>query len=167
MYTTVEGFIKDYQGEAATTQKLLDTLTDESLNQQVAPGYRTLGHLAWHLVHNDRGILHGAGLSFEAPSATDEPPVSAATIAQSYRATTEAILEAVRVQLTDAKLQENVNMFGQTWTISLTLYNYLKHEVHHRGQLTILMRQAGLAVTGAYGPAKQEWAYLGAPAPAY
>ncbi|NOU90424.1 hypothetical protein GC102_32495 [Paenibacillus sp. LMG 31460] len=167
MFATVESFIKEYQQESATTQQLLDALTDESLQQPQAEGYRTLGFIAWHLVHNDKGMLHMAGLKFEAPSASSEPPSHAAAIADAYRATSQGIIEAVRTQLTDAKLQEVVHMFGMQWTISETLYNYVKHEIHHRGQLTILMRQAGVPVIGAYGPAKEQWANVGMPIPAF
>ncbi|SDN99912.1 Uncharacterized damage-inducible protein DinB (forms a four-helix bundle) [Paenibacillus sp. yr247] len=166
MFTTVQSFIKEYQQESATTQQLLDALTDESLRQPQADGYRALGYVAWHLVHNDRGMLLGAGLKFEAPSASSKPPLHAAAIADAYRATSQGIIHAVRDQLTDTKLQEVVNMFGMRWTISETLYNYLKHEIHHRGQLTILMRQAGVSVIGAYGPAKEQWANIGMPIPA-
>jgi uncharacterized damage-inducible protein DinB len=35
------------------------------------------------------------------------------------------------------------------------------HLIHHRGQLTVLMRQAGLKVPGVYGPAREEWAAMG------
>ncbi|MBP1964074.1 DinB family protein [Paenibacillus aceris] len=166
MFTTVESFIKEYQQESKTTQQLLDALTDASLQQPQAEGYRPLGYIAWHLVHTDRGMLLGTGLKFEAPSAASQPPSEAAVIADAYRATTAAIIEAVRTQLTDAKLQEVVNMFGMQWTISETLFAYIKHEIHHRGQLTILMRQAGLPVIGAYGPAKEQWANIGMPIPA-
>lgn len=34
------------------------------------------------------------------------------------------------------------------------------HEIHHRGQLTILMRQAGITVSGLYGPSKEEAAAM-------
>ncbi|MDD9270562.1 DinB family protein [Paenibacillus sp. GCM10023248] len=166
MFTTVQSFLTGYGQESATTQQLLDALSDASLQQPQAEGYRPLGFIAWHLVHNDRGMLLGAGLKFEAPSAAATPPKQAAAIADAYRATTKGILEAVRTQLTDAKLQEQVNMFGQQWTIGETLFAYLKHEIHHRGQLTILMRQAGVPVIGAYGPAKEQWASIGMPIPA-
>ena len=39
----------------------------------------------------------------------------------------------------------------------------VKHEVHHRAQMTVLMRQAGLAVPGIYGPAAEEWEAMGLP----
>lgn len=166
MFTTVDSFINEYQQESATTQQLLDALTDASLQQSQVEGYRPLGFIAWHLVHNDRGMLLAAGLKFEAPSAASKPPSEAAVVADAYRSTTAGILEAARTQLTDAKLQEVVNMFGQQWTIGETLFAFLKHEIHHRGQLTILMRQAGVPVIGAYGPAKEQWASIGMPIPA-
>ena len=45
-----------------------------------------------------------------------------------------------------------------------TLFYLIAHQTHHRGQMTVLMRQAGLRVPGIYGPAKEEWAAFGAPA---
>ena len=39
------------------------------------------------------------------------------------------------------------------------------HQTHHRGQMTVLMRQAGLKVPDVYGPAKEGWATYGMPAP--
>ncbi|WP_028549150.1 DinB family protein [Paenibacillus sp. UNC451MF] len=164
MFVTIQSFIEDYRHEAATTQKLLDALTDESLSQEVAPGYRTLGHLAWHLVPSG-GILNPTGLRFEAPAERSEPPASAAAIAEAYRRTTQSLLEAVETQWTDDTLQVSNSIFGQQWKNGLTLNLFLRHEIHHRGQLTILMRQAGVPVTGVYGPTKEEWAAIGMEAP--
>jgi len=165
MYQSLQSFIEEYRLESASTQKLLDALTDASLNQEVAPGYRSLGQLAWHLVHNDEGMLLAMGLKFEAPAANSELPTSAAAIADAYRKVSANLLQAVETQWTDANLLEKSNMFGEVWPNGLTLYIYLKHEIHHRGQLTILMRQAGLQVPGVYGPSKEEWASMGVEAP--
>jgi len=41
----------------------------------------------------------------------------------------------------------------------------IQHQNHHRGQMTVLMRQAGLTVPGIYGPAKEEWGNFGMEAP--
>ncbi|WP_282939241.1 DinB family protein [Paenibacillus sp. RC67] len=164
MYVTIQSFIEDYRNESATTQKLLDALTDDSLSQEVATGYRTLGHLAWHLVPSG-GLLNPTGLSFEAPAERSEPPASAAAIAEAYRSTTRSLLEAVETQWTDDTLQESNTIFGQQWKNGLTLNLFLRHEIHHRGQLTILMRQVGLPITGVYGPTKEEWAAIGMEAP--
>ena len=37
----------------------------------------------------------------------------------------------------------------------------IKHIVHHRGQVTVLMRQAGIKPFGVYGPPKEDWIHLG------
>ena len=41
------------------------------------------------------------------------------------------------------------------------MFTKLSHQTHHRGQMTVLMRQAGLTVPGVYGPAREEWAAMG------
>lgn len=164
MYGTIQSFVEDYRYESATTQKLLDALTDESLSKEVAPGYRTLGHLAWHLVPSG-GLLDPTGLKFDTPADRSEPPTSAAAIAEAYRRTTKSLLEAVETQWTDAQLQEIHSMYGQQWKNGFTLTVYLRHEIHHRGQLTILMRQAGVPLAGVYGPTKEEWVAIGMEAP--
>jgi uncharacterized damage-inducible protein DinB len=56
-------------------------------------------------------------------------------------------------------------MYGEMWSRGTVLSILVRHEAHHRAQLTVLMRQAGLAVPGCYGPAKEEWAGMGIPAP--
>jgi len=43
------------------------------------------------------------------------------------------------------------------------LVSLITHQAHHRGQMTVLMRQAGLKVPGVYGPAREEWAAMGMP----
>ena len=55
-------------------------------------------------------------------------------------------------------------MYGEKWPRGMSLSALMAHETHHRGQMTVLMRQAGLPVPGVYGPAKEEWAAMGAPA---
>ena len=165
MFTTVKQFEQEWNRESGTTQRLLDALTDESLSQEVAPGFRTLGAIAWHIVTQIHQTLKQTGLVFPSPGDDDDIPRTAAEIADAYRRTSQALLVAVRTQWTDASLGETRQVFGQSWTIGQTLRIFLTHEVHHRGQMTVLMRQAGLRVPDVYGPAKETWAEMGVPAP--
>lgn len=160
MFVTVENFLADYKNEAVLTKKLLDALTDDSLKQETAPGYRTLGELAWHLVPND-SMFKPMGLSIKNPESI-EVPARASDIAEQYRTGADSVIEAVS-KWDDEKLQETNEVFGYEWQNGLTLSLFLKHEIHHRGQLTVLMRQAGLPVYGAYGPSKEEWAGMNIP----
>ncbi|WP_027087006.1 DinB family protein [Cohnella panacarvi] len=165
MYASIQLFVQDYEEEATATQKLLDRLTDASLKQEVATGYRTLGHLAWHIACSGM-MVAAAGVKFEHPDERGGIPSSAQAIADAYRKAVPALVEAVKSQWTDADLAAVQNIFGQNWSNGTTLNKFIKHEVHHRGQLTILMRQAGLQVAGIYGPAKEEWSAIGMEAPA-
>jgi uncharacterized damage-inducible protein DinB len=61
----------------------------------------------------------------------------------------------------DATLMQEKNFYGMMWKLGMMLDILIRHEVHHRGQMTVLMRQAGLKVPGVYGPAKEEWANYG------
>lgn len=109
MYTSLQNFIAEYTYEAEGTQKLLNLLTDASLEQEVLPGYRMLGRLVWHIVTSVPGMLHRTGLQFDAPSAFSEPPASAAEIAATYRTAVQSMLEAIHTQWTDETLQQEVN----------------------------------------------------------
>ena len=53
------------------------------------------------------------------------------------------------------------DMYGEMWKKGKTLGVLVTHQIHHRGQLTVVMRLAGLKVPGVYGPAKEEWANYG------
>ena len=72
-------------------------------------------------------------------------------------------------QTTDEHLGTNWKLLARghvVWEGSRAeiIQDTFSHWSHHRGQMTVLMRQAGLRVPGVYGPAKEDWAAMGAPA---
>jgi uncharacterized damage-inducible protein DinB len=163
MYSSLNEVVQDLQGEGALTQKVLDVLTDASLSQPNVEGHRTLGQLAWHLATAFHGILGAAGLKFNAPEHNEKAPESAKAIADGYRAANEAAVAAIQSQWTDATLKERRLLWGMMdWSVPEVIAMFIRHQAHHRGQLTVLMRQAGLKVPGVYGPSKEEWEAMGA-----
>jgi uncharacterized damage-inducible protein DinB len=164
MYRTIADFTEDWNYERGMTRKLLDNVTDESLGQAVRPGGRTLGRLAWHLVLTLVEMPGEAKITVEGPHIGHPPPVSAAALASQYSEIAHRLGEAVAAQWAGVSLVEEVPMYGEKWKRGFVLGALVKHEVHHRGQMTVLMRQAGLAVPGIYGPAEEEWAAMGMPA---
>ena len=64
---------------------------------------------------------------------------------------------------TDTSLREEVDSFGRRMQRAEVLESYVRHQIHHRGQMTVLMWQAGLVVPGLYGPSREERAKLGLP----
>jgi uncharacterized damage-inducible protein DinB len=89
---------------------------------------------------------------------------SAHDIADAYNSAAQSIADQVKERWNDAALTEEVEMFGEKWKRGFALASLLRHQTHHRGQMTVLMRQAGLRVPGVCGPAREEWARLGMPA---
>lgn len=165
MYHTIDEFLAEWTYESDSTQKILDLLNDDSLSTRVKEGERSLGFLAWHIVVTVHEMMSRVGLDFDAPQYDAAVPATAHEIAQSYLQTSKALTEAIRTQWTDANLSEEHDMYGETWSSATTLNVLVKHQIHHRGQLTMLMRQAGLALIGVYGPSREEWASYGGVAP--
>ena len=165
MYKTIEEFLVNWGHESGSTQKILDTLTDESLGQEVSPEDRTLGRIAWHIVTTLHEMMSRTGLEFEATPHDAPVPETAAEIAEAYRTSSAAMVAAMKEQWTDETLAEVKDMYGEQWPVGTVLAILTSHQTHHRGQMTVLMRQAGLRVPGVYGPSREEWAAFGGEAP--
>lgn len=165
MFLTIEQFKQEWQAESDNTRKIFSALTDESLKQAVTDDHRTLGRMAWHIVQTLPEMAARTGLKVDGPGEKDPVPESAETIKQTYDAAAKSVLEQVTATWTDDTLAVEDEMYGQKWKRGLSLYILFKHELHHRAQMTVLMRQAGLKVPGIYGPAKEEWGQYGAPPP--
>lgn len=166
MYATLDQFIGHWTFEAAGTQRLFDALTDASLSQESHPGGRTIGRLAWHIAQTVPEMMARTGLKVTGVGEHDPVPAHAADIANGYRAAAASLVEQIRARWIDETLEESDDMYGERWTRRQTLSALVGHQTHHRGQLTVLMRQAGLRVPGIYGPAKEDWAQMGMEPPA-
>ena len=161
MYATVESFLEDWKGESATTLRVLKLLTDASLAQKVSPEGRTLGFIAWHLVLTIVEMGGKAGLTIAGPEEDAPPPAEAARIVEAYQEVSKLFAAQLRSRWTDRMLPEELPLYGTKWRRVSILSSILRHQIHHRGQMTVLLRQAGLPVPGIYGPAREEWQQMG------
>ncbi|MET3696345.1 uncharacterized damage-inducible protein DinB [Bacillus oleivorans] len=166
MYQTIQGFLRSWKHEARSTHRILESLTDESLKQEVTPNDRTLGRIAWHITITIHEMMSRTGLKFEAPDDHAPVPATAKEIADTYKKVNEAFIEAIQTQWTDPSLKEMSDMYGDQQPNGIFLMVLINHQIHHRGQMTVLMRQAGLQVPGVYGPAREDWSKMGMEAPA-
>ncbi len=66
------------------------------------------------------------------------------------------IKQAVENDWTDQDLNDRVDFFGHQQTKAGVLRFLISHQIHHRGQMTVLMRQADLRVPGIYGPTRED-----------
>jgi len=165
MFTSIDQFDKIWTLESGKTRQIFSALTDESLGQQVGPEFRTLGRLAWHIVQSVVWSATETKLGIEGPGDDVPVPNSAARIKQTYERVAEAIGKKIGEKWQDSTLEIEDEIVGQKWKRGFTLYVLVSHEIHHRAQMTVLMRQAGLKVPGVYGPALEEWGQYGAAPP--
>ncbi|PKR84202.1 DinB family protein [Heyndrickxia camelliae] len=161
MFHSITEFLNQWEHESSSTQKVLDALSDESLQQKVSLEGRNLGRMAWHIVTSLYEFISQTGLQFEGAKSEQDVPTSAKEIADQYRKSNEAMVSAIKEQWSDESLKEVHNLFGHPSPNSLTLLTLILHQTHHRGQMTVLMRQAGLKVPGVYGPSQEEWNAIG------
>ena len=165
MFRTIEEFLTNWSHESESTQKVLDALTDASLAQEVSSEDRTLGRIAWHIVTTLDEMVSKTGLEFEAASHEAAVPATASEIADAYRSSSVAMVTAMKEQWTNATLNDMKEMYGEQWSVATILGILTSHQTHHRGQMTVLMRQAGLRVPGVYGTSREEWLEFGEVAP--
>jgi len=161
MYYKISDFIKDWDYESGATLKMFRTLTDKSLSQKVSGQGRSIGRLAWHITLSVGEMMSRTGLTIASPDEESEVPHSADEIIKTYEVISKALNDEVKSNWTDKSLEHEDEMYGQKWKKGVTLGILITHQIHHRGQMTVLMRQAGLKVPGIYGPAYEDWEAMG------
>jgi uncharacterized damage-inducible protein DinB len=162
MFKTISDFLEGWKYESEATLKVFQNLTDESLKQKVTENGRSLGFIAWHITNTIPEMLSKTGLPFEMLEESSTPN-SAKIIFNEYEKASKAVNELISKLWTDEMLKDDINMYGQVWKRANVLSSLIAHQTHHRGQMTVLMRQAGLKVPGVYGPSKEEWTLMGMP----
>ena len=156
MVCTINEFATTWRSESSITSRVLGALTDPSLEQRVTARDRSLGDIAWHLATAIPEMAAGTGLVIPGGDHRAPAPTSARKIRDAYDEAAAALLAAVVESWTDTALQLEDMMYGESWKRGLTLSVLIVHEIHHRGQMTVLMRQAGLSVPSIYGPNREE-----------
>jgi len=157
MITSIHEFREIWHEESNFTRRTIAELTDASLTQPVGDGYRTLGRISWHVIASIPDTMCRTGLAVKGPALDSTPSPRAREHLEAYDLATGSLVDALSAW-TDADLDTVDDMFGERWARRFTLQVLINHQIHHRGQMTVLMRQAGLRVPGIYGPAKEDWA---------
>jgi uncharacterized damage-inducible protein DinB len=165
MFRRVTDFLTIWAQEKDATHRVFAALTDASLSRSVDASGRTLGRLAWHIAGTIPEMMERTGLHFDAPPHDAPPPASAEEIGKTYAHNASSFATALESSWNDETLDVEDDMYGERWQRGFTLFALVGHQIHHRGQMTVLMRQAGLKVPGTFGPAREEWAAMGITAP--
>lgn len=146
------------------TAALLRALPAGQYDFRADAGGRSLGELAWHLAEADAYVSWGIEQGTFAPGAKPpglERPRSIEALAPGYeRVHAEAVARVRRLGADD--LDRRLTYFdGKERPVRDLLWSaMLFHNIHHRGQLSVLCRLAGGTAPGMFGPNREEMARL-------
>ncbi|MCL1894351.1 MAG: DinB family protein [Holophagaceae bacterium] len=165
MFRKIEDFITAWPVEAGFTSKVFEAIPDKYADQAIADGHRTLKRLAWHLVETVIGMPKHFGILVDGHEmvtndAICAPPATMAEVKIAYEKASKSFTEGLKSWTDDTLLQED-EMYGEKYTRSHSLTIIMCHQIHHRGEMFVLMRQAGLIPPDIYGPTKEGWATYG------
>jgi uncharacterized damage-inducible protein DinB len=158
----IDGMLQELEQEARTTRRLLERVPDDRLSWRPHPTARTLGQLALHVAIVPGAIAELASASpAQIKPFTDPVPRSASELVP---ALDESIAKARKAVggLDDAALTAPWRlMLGDRELFAVPRSAFLRstmlnHWYHHRGQLSVYLRQLGVPIPSIYGPSADE-----------
>ena len=168
--TTIESLLQELEQEAQTTRRVLERVPEDRLAWKPHDKSMSLGQLALHVATTPGFVAEFCQQSpFQMPKFTQP---SATSTAELMRALDESIGKARQILrgMDDAAL-------GKTWRVvdgerevmampvgAVMRTIMLNHWYHHRGQLSVYLRQVGAKVPSIYGPSADENPFAAQPA---
>lgn len=159
----IDGLLQELEHEAQTTRRLIERIPDDKLEWRPHKKARTLGELALHIATGPGGIaeLAASQTAVQVPEFTDPSPRSTSEL---IAALDESIAQAKRVLagMSDETLMATWRMMKgdrevmAVPRIALLRSIMLNHWYHHRGQLSIYLRELDVALPSIYGPSADE-----------
>lgn len=161
MYRKIDDFLSDWKTEQEFTLTIFSKIKDEHLSSKPAENIRTLGRLAWHITQTLTEMPFKAGI-LKKDELEDQPIlVTAKEIIAQYKTYSSRLMESIGKTWKDSELTDILEVYGQKWEKRKILSVMVTHQIHHRAQMTIIMRLLNIEVPGIYGPSKEEWVKFG------
>ena len=156
-----DNFLKIWDAEAMRTSQVLQALPRDQYDFRPDPGGRSIGEMAWHLAegdaYNSMGVAQG-GFSPDMRPPGMERPRQVEALAPGYERVHREAVERIR-KLKPEDLEPKIPYFtGQEMSGAEILWGAVFHNIHHRGQLSLMCRLAGGVSPGVYGPNREEMA---------
>jgi len=158
----IDGLLMELEQEAKTTRRVLERVPGDQLEWRPHKKARTLGELALHVAGTPGAVATLAGQSeIQAPDFKDASPKSAAEL---IPALDESLATARRLlaNMDDETLNGTWRMKrnGQEVLaiprVALLRSIMLNHWYHHRGQLSVYLRELNVPIPSIYGPSADE-----------
>ena len=159
----IDGLLQELEQEAQTTRRVLERVPDNQLAWRPHEKARTLGELALHVATVPGGVaeLVASPSPAQAPQFTDPSPKSARGADPGARPEHRESEEGARrhgrrgAMATWRMMQGERELFAIP-RVALLRSIMLNHWYHHRGQLTVYLRELGVPIPSIYGPSADE-----------
>jgi len=156
-------FLATWEHEAQSTLQLLRALPATQYDFRPDAGGRSMGELAWHLAEVDGYISDGAvagQFDFAKKIPGLERPRTFAEVASGYERVHREAVARVRAMKPE-DFERNISFMGRDMRAADILWSVLLHHaIHHRGQLSLMVRLAGGEAPGIYGPNREAMAAM-------
>ena len=159
----IDGMLQELEQEAQTTRRVLERVPNNQLAWRPHEKARTLGELAMHVATVPGGVaeLVASQSPAQVPNFADPRPQSASELIPALDA---SIAKAKKVlgNMRDAELMATWRMMqGERELFAVPRVTMLRsimlnHWYHHRGQLTVYLRELDVAIPSIYGPSADE-----------
>jgi uncharacterized damage-inducible protein DinB len=164
MTRLIDSILQELEQETQTTRRVLERVPQDQLTWRPHEKSRTLGQLALHIATVPGGVaeLAASRSPAQVPSFADDPsPKSASEL---IPALDQSIAKAKSVLggMDDAALMGTWRlMHGDRELFAIPRVAFLRsvmlnHWYHHRGQLTVYLRELGVPIPSIYGPSADE-----------
>jgi len=158
----IDGMLQELEQEAKTTRRVLERVPGDQLGWRPHKKARTLGELALHVAGTPGAVATLASQSeIQEPDFKDASPKSAAELIPALE---ESVATARRMlaNMDDATLNGTWRMKRNRREVlampraALLRSIMLNHWYHHRGQLSVYLRELGVPIPSIYGPSADE-----------
>ena len=159
----IDGLLQELDQETVTTRRVLERVPDNRLAWRPHEKARTLGELALHVAMVPGGVaeLVASPSPAQAPQFTDPSPKSASELIPALQ---QSIARAKQVlgSMDDAtllatwRLMKDERELVALPRVAMLRSVMLNHWYHHRGQLTVYLRELGVPIPSIYGPSADE-----------
>jgi uncharacterized damage-inducible protein DinB len=160
--TIAESFLPEFDAEMASTRKVIGRVPADRLAWKPHPKSRSLGDLATHVTELARWGIRFTKESFQVGSEKAPEMKSAedylARFDQNVQESRASILgvDDAAMDASFRVLKPNGELFFQHRRRDILRFVLFNHAIHHRGQLTVYLRQNDVPLPAIYGPTADE-----------
>ncbi|HEX2249862.1 MAG TPA: DinB family protein [Gemmatimonadales bacterium] len=159
---TVEELIQELEQETHATRRLLERIPENHMEWQPHPKSMTLGELAMHVASIPGALAEVSTRPFDV--GTPIPRPSANSVDQLLESLSRSVARAIEIlrSMGDRGLEDQWQMLDgdrELWSLPRGAFlrtTMLNHWYHHRGQLTVYLRQLGIPLPAVYGDSADE-----------